>query len=168
MRWQITRRILTIATILITFWCHNSNAFDEQVSLHQLGDGTLTSVLSGFLYPCTYGFVGVPTITTSPGQILIVSHVVAMGCPVVEGAEAVIFTQNANLGVLPDGNYTLDWTQTDIAPTFQVRKQFWVKAGLLSLPNPEAIPSSSSWSLLLSAFLVCCIGLVFRRDLIRR
>src|SRR5664279_6177965 len=109
-----------------------------------------------------------PTISSAPGQIFVVSHAVTMGCPIVQGAEPFMFTQNAALEVLPDGVYTLEWTQADAAPIFQVRQQFRVKAGLLSVPSPEPIPTLSPWPLFLSAFLTCCVGVFYRRPVTRR
>lgn len=156
------------AMMAITFWVPDSCAFDEGLTLGQSADGTITTTLSGFRPPCSYGFVGLPDITISGGQILIVSHAFAMGCPSLEGADPMLFTQNAILGVLADGAYTLRWTQTDAAPTFQVKQQFWVKAGLLSVPSPETIPALSQWSLILSVLLMCYVGSLRWRPLTRR
>ena len=165
---QITRLVLASAMIAMTLWVPDARAFDERVTLSQSADGTITTTLSGSLFPCSYGFVGAPVIAISAGQILITSHAVAMGCPIFEGADPIPYTQNATLGLLADGAYTLRWTQTDAAPHFQIQQQFSVKAGFLSVPSIEPIPTSSRWSLFLSILLMCYVASRRWRPLTRR
>jgi len=155
---RAARRALASALIAIAFWVPDAGAFDERVTLTQSAGGSITATLSGSLFPCTYGFAGAPVITRSAGQVLIASNAVAMGCPVFEGAKAVPFMQDATLGPLADGAYTLRWTQTDAAPQFQIQQQFSVKAGFLSVPGLEPVPTSSHWSLFLSMLLVWYVG----------
>ena len=155
---QITRLVLASTMIAITFWVSDACAFDERVTLSQSADGSITTTLWGSRFPCSYGFVGAPIIAISGDQILVASHAVAMGCPIFEGADPFPFTQNATLGLLADGFYTLRWTQTDAAPNFQIQQQFSVRAGFLSVSSLEPIPTSSRWSFFLSILLVCFIG----------
>ena len=138
----------------MTVWIPDARAFGESVTLDQSPDGTITATLAGMLYRCTYGFGGAPVVTISADQILIVSHVIGMGCPIFQVGDPFPFTQSARLGVLADGAHALRWTQTDLAPKFQVQQSFFVDAGNLSIP-PEPIPTASRQSLFLLALLIC-------------
>lgn len=155
---QATRLITASAMMALTAWVPDSSAFAESVTLNQSADGTVTATLSGMLYRCTYGFGGAPVVTISADQILIVSHVIGMGCPIFQVGTPFPYTQSAPLGVFADGGYTLRWTQKDTAPTFEVQQQFFVNAGNVSMASPEPIPTMSQWSLFLLALLICLAG----------
>lgn len=159
------RNFMLIFTVTVFFvgtvWTSDSFAFDESVSLSQATDGSITATLSGMRYPCTYGFNGAPIVTISGNQITINSPAVGMGCPPMPGDVPFAFSQSTGLGVLPDGAYTLRWSQTDAGPTFQVQLQFFVNLGLLSLSNPAPIPTLSSWSIAILVVLMC-VGLLRR------
>jgi hypothetical protein len=150
--------LLALAMTAVAFCVPDAYAFNEEVTLDQSATGTITATLSGFLYPCSYGFAGSPVVTISGTQISIVSHAVAMGCPVLQGAQPFAFTQSATLGVLADGAYALRWTQTDAAPTFQVDQPFALTVGLLSVAGPTPAPALSQWSLFAAMLLVGYLG----------
>ena len=162
---QIEHLIIVVAMAASTFCVPGANAFNEGLTIEQSAGGSITATVSGLLYPCSYGFAGEPSVTISAGEILIVSHAVAMGCPILLVAEPVPFAQKASLGVLANGAYTVSWTQTDVSPTFQVQRQFSVAAGFLVAPSPAPIPALSPWCLVLSVLLVGCLGSACRRRL---
>jgi hypothetical protein len=110
------------------------------------------------LYRCTYGFSGAPVITISADQILIVSHVIGLGCPIFQDGYPIPFTQSARLPLLADGGYTLRWAQKEMTPTFEVQQQFFVNAGSVSMASPEPIPAASRWSLFVLALVICLAG----------
>ena len=154
--------IFTVTALIVgTLWISDSFAFDESVSLSQAADGSITATLSGMRYPCTYGFNGVPIVTISGNQITLNSPAVGMGCPTLPGDVPFAFTQSTSLAVLPDGAYTLRWSQTDAVPTFQVQLQFFINLGLLSLSNPAPIPTLSPWSIAVLVLLMF-VGLLGR------
>jgi hypothetical protein len=155
---QIARVLLALAMTAIALCVPYAYAFNEEVTLDRSAGGTITATLSGFLYPCSYGFAGSPVVTISGNQISIVSHAVALGCPVAAGAQPFAFSQSATLGVLADGAYAFRWTQTDAAPTFQVNQPFALAAGLLAVAGPTPAPALSQWSVFLAILLVGYLG----------
>ena len=149
----------TIALSAILWFCPSAHAANERVTVAQSGTGAITATLSGDIASCTYVLIGTaPSVTVAPPMVNVASDVVFPPCPPPPVPPPppvfVPFTQDAAIGVLPDGFYTLVWTSNP-AGSFQASTQFLVQGGLLvAVPG---VPAASAPGLLL---LVAAMGLI--------
>ena len=160
---QLARLVVISAIAAIAGWLPDARAFGEVLLIEQSTEGNIAVTLSGYRYPCSFGFVGDPEVTIAGARILIVSRTVAMGCPIHDDDKPFHYGQRALLGVLADGAYTVSWTQANNGPEIAVERNFGVKSGQLVLPAPAPIPALPPRSLVLLLLLVGLLGAWHRR-----
>jgi len=147
-----------IALSVILWFCSSAHAAFERVTVSQSGAGPITATLSGAVAPCNFALSGAPSVTVAPPIVDVASNVVFAMCPPPPAPPPppvfFPFTQDAVLGVLPDGFYTLRWTSSP-AGSFAASAQFLVRDGLLvTVPG---VPAASPPALLL---LIAALGLI--------
>jgi hypothetical protein len=125
-----------VAAQAIALYCSSAHALDEQLSITQAIDGTITATLSGLRYPCTYAWAGTPTVMIDAYAIAIASPAVGLGCPVRADDAPTAFAIDAVLGILTDGSYVVRWTVSGAA-SYQVRTSFTVAGGTV----PQSVAS---------------------------
>lgn len=158
------RQLLVLLALLGCAIAVPARAAYETVQVTQASDGTILMTLSGSMYPCTYGFVGSPTVSTNGGNYEITSSLVAMGCPAVPGAMPSPYSINANIGVAPDGNHMFSWHFTG-ATSGAVSGSFSMSGGkLVAAPsqeqplfvstNPNPVPEGRSFQVTVAGALM--------------
>lgn len=165
---HLVASILMTAIAVAALLPSTAHALGETTTLSQSSHGSVDATLSGLRYPCTFAFFGSPLVRISANDILVISRVVGLGCPIIAGSSPNPYQQSATFGPLADGAYIARWTtgdprpgddvQPSDTPEFDVRQSFVLREGVLVAAGPVPIPGLSDLSLILCSGLLAGVA----------
>jgi hypothetical protein len=174
-RHDCARRVMQIGLAGAFLWAANLYGYNEQLTIAQAPDRTISARIDGIKPACpSLIFDGIPVVTISGSQISVLSSafLAAATCPNTPGGpQPFPYSLSAHVGIIPDGQYTLHWVRQPAQPLppeedalvrFDVQSRFVLRAGVLSIQEPQGVPVLSTPLMLLLGFVLVMTAWVCR------
>jgi hypothetical protein len=157
--------------ILLCFFASPCHAYDEKLLVSQSSTGEVIVELDGFQYTCGAISQFGKTTVSQTGSAFLVTTLVPIPSPQPCPPEALMvslpYKLVADLGSLPDGNYTVAWAWSVVIsnppPPHEVTNQaFRIRSGLLVVPS-FLVPTLNEFSMIIFVTLLGLASLHFLR-----